>query len=198
MIKRLAPASLVPAIVSMVSNNPYATPPVDFESSKPPKASAAEAKLSYAGWLGLVAINTPLPLLFALSIVRSWAVVGVALAFIPMLFIGIRICRLPNLGGKPIFVGGLLTALLQFLPILHIFIGMLAVQIAMSIDELLGARQNGEHEPFGFQLQTIPGAFIATCITGALLPTVATVLGYTIRFCTPATWWHRELSADDS
>ncbi len=140
------------------------------------------------GWLGVTAVNLPVPLVLASSIAVGNARLGMALAAIPFVAVGFWICQLGQFRAKPFFIGAGLVAVSQCLPLLQIMAGLVALTVAESVEKAIftnsspGSFQEGE-------LTTVIGGFVATIMTGGQLMLVSALLGYSIRFLTPERWW---------
>lgn len=177
-------------------DNPYSPPAYETKGFASIASNETTERLSYAGWIALVAINVPLPLFFAFTITKGWAQLGIGLALIPILAIGYWICGWKRKGGKPLFIGGTIVALSQFAPILHVVIGGTAASLVKPLDRFFGANPptptadpTGDIEVHDIGLETLLAGFLTTLVTGFGLAAVAAIIGYSIRFCTPERWW---------
>lgn len=120
-----------------------------------------------AWWSGIFALNLIVPLFLASMVVSGLAWIGVLLAVAAYGQAGSHACRhWPRLA-MSLVLGGGLVGLSQFFPILHIFVGSLALRaVAPSQDDFLLEEMTG-----------VLDGLLATAITGGFLLAVATIVG---------------------
>ncbi len=121
-------------------------------------------------WSILYGLNTVVPALLATIVVGSLGWLGVSLAILLLVRLGLRILvRHPEMIW-PAVVGAVLVGLSQFCPILQIFAGGYAIGLTKWLLSLVVS--SDQQSKLG-----IMGGFLATTFTGLELLTISIVLG---------------------
>jgi len=142
-------------------------------------------------WTVVVLCNLIVPLLISWSMTSGEGKAGIGVAVGVALLIG-------YLGSvfAPLFVlfttrGGLLVALSQAFPVLHMVAGLVSITCLNRIG-ILPDDAVMRDEPFGFA-----EAFFMTVLTGGILVSTACGLGLLLRLVTPDRWWLAKRSVED-
>jgi hypothetical protein len=174
--------------------NPYDPPrPAPMASEQPVDVVRGPFMLAFE-WTAVLLFNLIVPTLFAWSMTNNDAKLGALIAVLVVAAAGYYFCFQKPL---PILIairGGILVALTQVFPILHIVCGSLALQAWI----LLGDMRKSS---FQEMLSSIPAGFLVTLMTGLLLIASSFVVGMLMRWVTPAQWWivkAREFEKDES
>ncbi|MCE9531831.1 MAG: hypothetical protein K8T89_12010 [Planctomycetes bacterium] len=124
----------------------------------------------HIAWPFVLAANLIVPLGWGMDETRGDAIWGMVAA-IPLFWLaGHGICAESRKSGSVLVMGGIVVALLQIVPILHITAGIVGVSLAAG--------------PGMHKLTTFLGGFVATLITGGLLLLVALPFGMWVRMIT--------------
>ena len=120
--------------------NPYAAPGAHASSGDYVSLAEPQDK-SVHGWLLLmVALNIPLPLYFGVGCTSGPGSAGMGFGIVLIAVVGLFACsRFPRTMER-LCLGSMLTALAQFYPIAHMFVGMMAIEITRL---LLGSSESG-------------------------------------------------------
>jgi hypothetical protein len=126
-------------------------------------------------WIVVFLLNLPLPLFFGSSMVAGAGVVGMVSAILFLLMAGVfATSRFPRLLSA-LQVGGVVTAVSQFLPILHMFAGVVAMSVTHQIVATAGA--NADDFNVMPECTLFVGGFCATFITAGIVLFVAAAIG---------------------
>lgn len=121
------------------------------------------------GWTLVYLMNLPLPFTFGLAFTQPDGLVGMLLGVIVLWTVGMAVCAWPGRLRKAMAFGATFVALCQFVPILHLFVGGVALE---SWEEFSGHRLSG-----GGSLSNL-GAFAVTLMTGQPLMVLALAIGW--------------------
>ncbi len=115
--------------------NPYAAPMVhDFSSSGETTTTFfTKPIVLQSAWLLAVLINLPIPVMFGSGVVVGPARFGMLLGIIAVYAVGVWCCTMQSGTMWRLIVGSLLTALSQLWPVLHMFVGLIAMGISRAI-----------------------------------------------------------------
>ena len=156
------------------SANPYASPKTDsIDPSQAGPSHQSNHRRLYFGWLGVFGLNLIVPLLSALTLTNASGQVGMLLAMVVILTIGLCICAIARELGFALVTGGVAVGLTQIAPILQIIAGVLGFSLAraMGLDDPAGEVNAG----------TVLAGFVITMVVGGLLVAVSLVAGLVIR-----------------
>ena len=167
--------------------NPYEAP----KHVVRPSPAAAKTKrragiMTYIGWVFIFVLNMAIPLLFSYSITREHGRAGVSVAVVFLLALGCYACAANRKLAAALMAGGVLVALTQMFPALHIVAG----SIGISVGQALGLTDRGDavRSPL---VRSEFGGFVITFVTGGILMATAAGTGMFLRLITPARWWPR-------
>jgi hypothetical protein len=155
----------------MTRDNPYESPQPLADAPVP--AVPRERSLLW-GWTVVFSLNLIVPLMFAMNIARGQAWIGVGLAIATMLAAGLAACAYSRRLGRILITGGIFTGAAQFFPLLHLFVGLAAFDIAGRLS--LGSPA---------QLPSMPSGFVLTMLVGTELLLIALVVGAGVQRCLP-------------
>lgn len=158
-----------------METNPYSPPPE--ASTAPPEVDlAAKDKQPFnlmVAWPVVLVVNLLIPLLFASEILQPQGMVGVILALLSFLLGGWWLCLRWRPIAKRLMAGAAVVALSQFMPILQLIAGVLAIEVGL----LFGIVNQMGNNPIGPEVDSILGGWLVTTITGCLLALVALLIG---------------------
>ena len=141
-------------------------------------------------WPFIFGANMIIPLLFGWELVEQSGAMGVILASIILLALGwLLFVVWPALALRLTF-GSIFTALLQFFPIVHMIIGIIAFGITIELGQ--ATDMNDQVMP---KITSELGGFIITSITGCSLLLFATGIGTLFFFIFR---WHEPLVGNDT
>lgn len=168
----------------MSSENPYQVA-VDVDHSETvPVTESLPARPTIISWVIVFLLNLPIPVFFGSSVVASASgYTGMAVGCVLWCGLGILLCF--GQQAKHIQAttrGGLLVALSQFYPILHMFAGLLAGAVVAAV---FGAGNSGRG-PLNMTTNQVFTDLLhstaMTLVTGALLIFVAFTVGHLVSF----------------
>jgi hypothetical protein len=119
-------------------------------------------------WSFVFTLNLIIPLLFCQSILRDGGWYGVAGGIIALWFMGICCGYLPDQFRKSIFIGGSLSAASQFIPVLQIFCGGLAIRSWEGITGLSVEPPDSMIEVSTFGVTVLMGQFMIATTSGTI------------------------------
>ena len=123
-------------------------------------------------WPLVFCLNLPIVLCCSVVAVRDGAWLGVTIGVISLLVLGVVCTKLMPRIMRSIQRGGLLTASLQFVPLLQLFAGGYAIEICEDLG--LAANLDGTIEP----IDSVAGGLTATVLTATPILLVAFWLGF--------------------
>jgi hypothetical protein len=172
----------------MDAGNPYQAP-VTLNVADRPILTDAERRRGrrlVVLWIIVFVMNLPFPVLCGLTVTDTNARWGMLGAIVFLLGLGWRFCRSVIRFLRPWIWGMSLLALTQFLPILQILAGFLALFIGKAFGVV--------HDPIDpdMDFSTVVGAaggVIATLVTSATLALVSAMFALAIWSLTPSHWW---------
>ncbi len=155
-----------------MSTNPYQSPlAIESETTQ----SDLPKFLGWSGlWLVALGMNLPVPLMFARFVVEGTPWIGIGIALALMVVGGFVLAKFLPKTIQTVAIGGCLTAALQFIPIMHMICG----GIAIAICEAMGLASNPDdtvttiHGP--------SGGFVATILTAVPILFIAYGAGLAI------------------
>ncbi|MFO0975049.1 MAG: hypothetical protein U0996_01560 [Planctomycetaceae bacterium] len=156
---------------SETHENPYAVESAAVASGFPTQRSGSLSWLM-TGWIAVVLINLPIPLLFGKECCKQIALLGMPIGILLILAIGLWGCRIVPRTMILLNSGAVVTALSQFWPFLHMMIG----SIALALSQFLFERDAARHD-----LTRVTSAASATILTGSGLILVSFVFGAVIQ-----------------
>jgi MFS family permease len=171
----------------MEEHNPYA-PPKSSTTPTPdrdPLSRRARA-WTYGAWIFVCAINMAVPLLFSATLTEEHGKLGMLLAVVSFFLCGCLLCAFQRNLALAVIIGGVIVALTQLFPILHIVAGW----IGMAVGDLLGVADFGRGDDSPRLLNEL-GGFVVTLVTGGILMAIATGIGLTIQWFTARRRVHR-------
>lgn len=155
--------------------NPYEAPTAAGDSAVDGVGKSYGRTL--IGWIVVVLLNLPVPLFFGHSIVKGAGIVGLLMAILAIFLAGVfATSRFPRLIAM-FQVGGIVTALSQFLPILQIVAGA----VAISVTEQITSVAHGDDFEVLPEGATFLGGFCATSITAGIVLFAAAAIGAVIQ-----------------
>jgi hypothetical protein len=119
-------------------------------------------------WSLVFTLNLIIPLLFCQSILRDGGWYGVGGGIIALWFMGVCYGYLPNRFRKSIFIGGSLSAASQFIPVLQIFCGGLAIRSWEGITGLSVEPPDSLIEVSAFGVTVLTGQFMIVATSGTI------------------------------
>ena len=144
--------------------NPFSPPTVSESATKPRKRSKLFHEALLVAWPFVFGANMIVPLLFGRNLIENRGSLGMALAAIILLIAGwIPFVVWPRLAYR-LSLGSIVTALLQFFPLLHLFAGL----IGFAITAELGLAVEGT-DISSEEVTSELGGFVITAITGSCL-----------------------------
>jgi len=175
---------------SQPQSNPYQPSDSDFISESVERRVIHSPLVLSIQWTVVVLFNVIVPLMLSWSMTQGVGHFGVGLGVLLILLLGYWASV-----GMPLFVlftirGGVLVALSQFFPVLHLIAGLLAV----SFYRYSGIIPAESLDRTGVGLM---GAFLLTATTGVILMSFCLVVGFFIRLITPDRWWLAKKRADE-
>ncbi|MCY3004965.1 MAG: hypothetical protein NTV29_03195 [Planctomycetota bacterium] len=133
-------------------------------------------------WTVVVLVNLIVPCLLASSMTGPMGNWGIFLGVLLVLLLGYLASTAIPMGVLMTVRGGILVALSQFFPVLHIIAGLLSIEF-YRMTGIIDADLQGRGK-VGFQ-----GALLLTVTTGGILLLVSCGLGVILRWITPNRWW---------
>lgn len=155
--------------------NPY-SPPTEAAADPvvpPPPAERGSKVNLLVAWPVVLGVNLLVPLLFAAELLgpRGWSGVLVAVAL--FLVGGWWLCLAHSGIAKRLLVGSGVVAFSQFLPILHLIAGVIAVEVGLFLEVISSQGDNA----IGPEIKTFLGGMLVTTLTGLILAVVALIIG---------------------
>jgi len=158
--------------------NPYTPPSIDQEASPPALVVTAGERMFLVQWCFVLLANIIVPMLFCAMLTNDDARLGVLVAVICFILAGGLVGLQWNQTQVVLLRGGVITALLQMVPVLQIIAGLVAVQVC---SDLGLATANTDDHPLG-NLETMLGGFVCTLVSGTLILLVALIAGGLLSF----------------
>lgn len=153
--------------------NPYQAP-TSGHSPSLEMNQVEQQPASVAAWVLVYSLNLPVPFFFGIVVTDGTGKFGMVLAVVVLLAAGVFATRRYPRTLTAISIGGLVTALSQFYPMLQMFAGM----AALFVTEALSLSDSGAVGAGGFEnVGTVLGGFCATCITAFIEIIVAAMVG---------------------
>jgi hypothetical protein len=119
-------------------------------------------------WTPVFALNLMVPLFFGWMVTQEGGRIGMGAGIALLWYLGYCLFGLSEACGRALVIGGVLVAVVQFCPILHILAGLASVGLADAL----------WHGSFAdMRINTEIGGFIATLVMGLLMMGVAAVIG---------------------
>ncbi len=157
-----------------IPDDPYFAGQILDKSGKPPGPGGPPPVVA---WIGVYAVNLILPVYLGLMRTREGGRVGMMVGIITVFALGCRACFVYREAMLTVAYGGWIVAASQFVPFLHIWAGLIGVDVAVAM-----TRETGD-------LSTAIGGFLATLLTGGILIAFAAVFGLVIRWI--ISWYTR-------
>lgn len=133
--------------------------------------ASSESRESQHRWPIAMGVNLFAPIFMALPFTQSGGRIGMAAGIGVFWYLGHRVCAARPGLGRSLVVGGFLFAWSQIFPVVQMITGMTAVVIVSRLGPACFPRQPGD--PGLTEL----GGLIATLTTGAILATMALIVG---------------------
>ena len=127
-----------------------------------------------SAWLVTFASNLVVPVLFGCMLTKLSGCCGMALATSLAWWTGHRLFKKTEEAAKCLVIGGIVVAVTQVCPFLHIYAGSAAVNVWAHVG---GPSASGKT---GIPLSAI-GAFLVTVMTATQLMVAAAMIGYVLR-----------------
>ena len=144
--------------------NPFSPPTVSDNVTKPRKKLRRFHEVLVVAWPFVFGANMIVPLLFGRNLIENRGSLGMALAAIMLLLAGWMLFVVwPPLAYR-LSLGSIVTALLQFFPLLHLFAGLIAFAITVNLGLAVDATDFSSEE-----VTSELGGFVITAITGSCL-----------------------------
>lgn len=151
--------------------NPYEAPSAHspLPAAQSPSTFFQKPRVVQSAWFLAVAINLPLPLWLGFNATADGAArLGMPIGIVTVYGTGVWICsHRPEVMWR-LIVGSMFTAVTQFLPILHMLVGIAAMGISKFIFDAKRERE---------QIESIPEAVLSTLLTGVGLILPSLVMG---------------------
>jgi MFS family permease len=171
----------------MEEHNPYEPPKSSTMPPPDPDPSSRRARAwTYGAWIFVCAINMAVPLLFSATLTEEHGRLGMLLAVVSFFFCGCFLCAFQRGLALAVIIGGVIVALTQLFPILHIVAGW----IGMAVGDALGLADFGTGDQSPRLLNEL-GGFVVTLITGGILMAIATGIGLAIQWFRARRRLHR-------
>jgi hypothetical protein len=151
--------------MSEPNENPYAAPPTTEQIEAPPPTEGRRAP--YALWIAVVLINLPVPVMFGMTTTTGFGRIGMPFGILLVGAVGLLLCKEYRVMMRNLSMGAIATALSQFYPVLHIFVGIMATGICGGTTDRASPGMDG-----------IIQITVATIITGVGLILPSLVVGY--------------------
>ena len=133
-------------------------------------------------WTVVVLVNVIVPYLIAGGMTGPMGDWGIFLGVVLVLLFGILASRALPMGVLLTVRGGVLVALSQFFPVIHLFAGWLAIEFHRSTG-MIPAEQVDRRNVGFFS------ALLLTVSTGGILLMISCGLGVMLKGITPSRWW---------
>lgn len=148
-----------------VDENPYAAPAL--HEIPTPEQLPTNLKGLRIRWCVMVAVNVPLPAFFGLQATSGAGRIGMPIGIVFVAVIGLALCpRFPRVMSN-LCRGAVLTAFSQFYPVMHMFIGIMAIGICHNIPGYDG-NMSGVFQITMATLITGAGLILASLIVGTI------------------------------
>lgn len=151
-------------VTSRVDENPYSPPESEPELQHRPRQKSA-----LIAWCVVFAANLPVPFFMSMTVISGVAYWGMTFAILCLLLLS---CQLVNQFPRfmqAVRIGGVGTAISQLMPLLHIFLGMFALNLATTIGFAFDQGEPG--------ISSFLGGFFLTTVTAGCLFLVAAAFG---------------------
>jgi hypothetical protein len=155
-----------------ITEDPYFAGPVADKAQFPDKLGPGQPP-PILPWLVVYVVNLIVPLILAVSATNQSGKVGMGLGILLVFALGCRLCFVSRRAVLTVVYGGWVVAAAQLFPLLQICAGIAGIRVASALS---GWSMHREEKG-----DSVLGGFLATVVTGALLLTVATVLGRIIQ-----------------
>ena len=163
-------------------SNPYEAPQ-SSGISRIPKVASVEFRLLWA-WALVFILNLPVPIFFAVPFSTRYSLFGLAGILLLFLLAGLVVCRQFARLGQCLVAGSLLTALSQFVPLLQLFSGLVAISSAQSLGFTID-NPNSNDGAIRFLLPSITGIIWTGLVAGGIIACCAIATGLILRLLFP-------------
>lgn len=147
------------------NENPYAAPPTTERIEAPPPTEGHRPP--YVLWIAVVLINLPVPVMLGTGTTVGFGRIGMPFGILLVGAVGLLLCKQNPVMMRNLSKGATATALSQFYPMLHMFVGVVTVGVCSGAGSRGGAEMDGI-----FQITA------ATVITGLGLILPSLIVGY--------------------
>ena len=156
--------------------NPYRAPNADSTDGPWHARVGRQLRFTVAAWVIIFLLNLPFPLFCGMDVTSGIATLGMFAAIVLLLSAGVVLCvRLPGVM-RTLMIGSVVTAISQFLPLLQIVAGLLAISAAKVLGLLAVATQFGNMRTVSFF-----GGLLITLITAGIMMLVALGSGWILQ-----------------
>lgn len=122
-------------------SNPFAPPQVASVVAPP---AMFDTRRLRTRWMIAVAINLPIPVLFGVMVTSGFGRFGMLLGTAIVATTGYFLCRRNPSVMVRLNLGAIPVALLQVWPVLHMFVGMLAMETVRWLNTVVGGTSQGD------------------------------------------------------
>ena len=144
--------------------NPFAAPTV--QDNAPNSSRASDPLKPHFAWFCMFVINLPVPLYFGFGVTSEVGRIGMPLGIAAVYLCGVWSCTAAPRIMYRLNIGSSVVAVSQFLPMLHVIVGIMALSICQSV---FGGQQGTTGDMTG--IAEITSATILTGI-GLIIPSV--------------------------
>lgn len=163
-------------------SNPYETPS-SLEGEQEAGFKGGHQWLLWA-WGIAFFLNMPVPVWLGISFTTRVSCWGIAITAAIFLMAGVILCLCFKRVGQCLVIGSFLTALSQFVPVLHLFAGIVAMDLTRDLG-LSGSNPVSNDGAIRFIFPTILGVAWVSCLTGAMIAICGVSMGGLVRFFFP-------------
>jgi len=152
--------------------NPYLAPIAASGAISESKKPKTLKMILLIIWPFIFMANMILPMLFGWDLLDKAGSIGVLCATLALLIPGWLLIAIWPAAGKRLIVGAILMTLLQFFPVLHIILGVVAFEVTAYLGQ---ATEMNDLQ--SASIDTELGGFIITMLVGSGLLAIATGMG---------------------
>ncbi len=153
--------------------NPYISPETDLTG--PPEVNRKTERSGvglYLAWVAVFFSNMIVPTFWGYSMIKELGGVGLCLAAISLLNLGLWSCAISRKVGGSLVVGGVVIGLSQFAPALQIIAGWAGLSARKAF-------MRADETPT--DITNVSGGFVITFVTGGILMAMSLAIGLILR-----------------
>ncbi|PAY18545.1 hypothetical protein CKO51_15745 [Rhodopirellula sp. SM50] len=164
----------------MSEPNPYSPPQQPADAVEPVANRRSRNSSLMVAWPVALGVNLIVPMLFGAEMLGKSGWSGVVIAITMFLLVGWWLCATWPRVAKRLVTGASIVALSQFVPLLQIVAGLVALGVA----EAMGQASGADFDQNPFQIKTELGGWIVTVVTGCIMAAASMTIG-TLIFLIP-------------